>query len=848
MTASTQWHSKLDELCTRFDETLLTAVDFERSLGELLQDPTSPLDRVACRLTRPAPFQDLSFGFELEADPGRAGTFDQFDQNGTKCILKLWPKAYLSYSGKVEDLGRVFEAIKSLIQSFWKPHLRDRFGLISLQYPHAYQLADKFLMLNRPLTSFFIDLDNFGQVNNKISQARGDQVITAFASVVETSIGPGGIAIHRSGDEFVVLNPCTTPDQALLIARNVMEGAARYDFSLGAIRIGAKVGIAVVDAEEPQLSFKTLEERAEMATKPGGIKQRGKARFEQRAQNVPPPDTQDTRGIAFLVMRTSIASKRPFESPWLNMLSDLTVEFIGQADPGGVDLNSKLNGVLTWMDPEFDASMMRSALPLDNGADFVPRFSLLDVGLAAAHGIFRAYFDRQGPQPQARSLMMHFRPDALGCELCLQPNGTLLLEVGERDGRTESWDLGGFVSQPSPADQAHVTTQRALLVRIGHSQLQIPTSIFNEVITVDDRPTRGGGLPDFWEATIARLVARINANSNISSLYVIGNEEWGAQTVRELRSVESWNSRADLIEYKTGMPSKAIRIAADRLMGKIRFVATEQELLPLLLDLHKPGYCVEPLSSPVLLQKGTRFLDRQLRMDNRSLGSIDGCRVKTVAEAFPVAVEIARHSTSEDTIRDQEGQELRELIDFKIHLADPSSAVVPAFYANEETSLDEYYKKEFLSECGLFGRAFKETGQLEAVLAHLVRIISDPTRRFATRRAILVVPHTIVPGEELSPLGLVSIRIIPRFSQTRTRLHFSYTWRTVETLVGLPYSLYGSVRFSQHLTERVRNRLPDGLARLVEMGEVSYIANSLHIFLDDYGQNIAKRIVDDASN
>jgi hypothetical protein len=70
----------------------------------------------------------------------------------------------------------------------------------------------------------------------------------------------------------------------------------------------------------------------------------------------------------------------------------------------------------------------------------------------------------------------------------------------------------------------------------------------------------------------------------------------------------------------------------------------------------------------------------------------------------------------------------------------------------------------------------------------------------------------------------------------------------VEALVGLPYSLYGSVQFSEHLTKQIRERLPRENLRRVEMGEVSYIAHSLHFFIDQYDQSIAKRIVDDASD
>ena len=180
-------------------------------------------------------------------------------------------------------------------------------------------------------------------------------------------------------------------------------------------------------------------------------------------------------------------------------------------------------------------------------------------------------------------------------------------------------------------------------------------------------------------------------------------------------------------------------------------------------------------------------------------------------------------------------------------MTNPSQDLVPIFYKRDSDSLEAYYLREFESDTGLFGGTFKQAGQLEAILKHITRALNDPIRKFATRRAILVVPHDVKEGEDITPLGLVSVRIVPRLRHARAILHYSYTWRTVEALVGFPYSLYGSVRFSQFLTKQIRARLDPLQSRQLEMDQVSYIAHSLHIFMDDYGQNIARRIVDDAS-
>jgi len=93
----------------------------------------------------------------------------------------------------------------------------------------------------------------------------------------------------------------------------------------------------------------------------------------------------------------------------------------------------------------------------------------------------------------------------------------------------------------------------------------------------------------------------------------------------------------------------------------------------------------------------------------------------------------------------------------------------------------------------------------------------------------------------------VSVRLIPRASSDAggTTIDYSFTWRTVEALVGLPYSLYGSIRFAEYLTDEVRELVHPKYQRSLRMGRLSYIAHSLHIFLDEYHQKIARRVVND---
>jgi hypothetical protein len=179
-----------------------------------------------------------------------------------------------------------------------------------------------------------------------------------------------------------------------------------------------------------------------------------------------------------------------------------------------------------------------------------------------------------------------------------------------------------------------------------------------------------------------------------------------------------------------------------------------------------------------------------------------------------------------------------------VQLARPLEKQIPAFYEGEAQSLQDYFGREFISEKGTFGRVFAKTRQIEPVIRHVCDVVrqTDAT----TRRGIIIIPHDPGDGADLSPLGLVCVRIVPRISEKKVGFDFSFVWRTVEVLVGFPYSLYGSVKFSEHLTSLLRASLPPP-DHQVELGEVSYIAQSLHMFSDEYGKIIARRIVNDAS-
>ena len=112
---------------------------------------------------------------------------------------------------------------------------------------------------------------------------------------------------------------------------------------------------------------------------------------------------------------------------------------------------------------------------------------------------------------------------------------------------------------------------------------------------------------------------------------------------------------------------------------------------------------------------------------------------------------------------------------------------------------------------------------------------------------MLVVPQTIENPEDIAPLGLVAVYIAPRVSQDGIVLDYSFSWRTVEAVVGFPYSLFGSIKYAEKILATVQERCASVQRGRIKIGTLSYMAYSLHMFMDDAYTRIVRGIVNNAS-
>ncbi|BBF85854.1 hypothetical protein DLM_2239 [Aquitalea magnusonii] len=115
-----------------------------------------------------------------------------------------------------------------------------------------------------PLCLLLMDMDHFKQINDRHGHQAGDQVLLAFSALLQEGLRPGDVAGRMGGEEFALLLPHTTLEQAQALADALRLRAAAIPASSlgGSIPYSVSMGLA---AWQPGISFPELYRHADLA-------------------------------------------------------------------------------------------------------------------------------------------------------------------------------------------------------------------------------------------------------------------------------------------------------------------------------------------------------------------------------------------------------------------------------------------------------------------------------------------------------------------------------------------------------------------------------------------------------
>jgi diguanylate cyclase (GGDEF)-like protein len=220
---------------------------------------------------------------DVHADPRFAGRFDKTSRFQTQAILCV----PLTFKGRVlgvielvngqgdgpfgeEDLRILmtvaeFSAIAiENAQNFQKVQeltvLDDHTGLFNSRHLRR-TLEQEIVRATRfghPVSLVFFDLDRFKQVNDTHGHQAGSRVLAEVGKLLLGTLRSTDVPVRYGGDEFVLLLPETSKDQAVDAANRIRAEIASAGFladaSFGPVRITASLGVATFpdDAQTPE--------------------------------------------------------------------------------------------------------------------------------------------------------------------------------------------------------------------------------------------------------------------------------------------------------------------------------------------------------------------------------------------------------------------------------------------------------------------------------------------------------------------------------------------------------------------------------------------------------------------
>ncbi len=117
------------------------------------------------------------------------------------------------------------------------------------------------------LACAMVDMDHLKPINDELGHAAGDLAIATVAEVIRRELRETDFGARYGGDEFVLLLPHTSSEEACIFAERVVERLREADVKVGGRRLSlsASFGIASLTDEPLEDPGQTLIRRADAA-------------------------------------------------------------------------------------------------------------------------------------------------------------------------------------------------------------------------------------------------------------------------------------------------------------------------------------------------------------------------------------------------------------------------------------------------------------------------------------------------------------------------------------------------------------------------------------------------------
>jgi diguanylate cyclase (GGDEF)-like protein len=690
----------------------------------------------------------------------------------------------------------------------------------------------------------FGDLDNFKNLNDQAGHEHGDEAIRLVnRELHDLCLRHGGLPFHPSGDEFCLILPdrgLLPMMEALFDLKGRIEAHSFKDKAGRKHKVGLTLGLKFLYGSLSVENLKAALVEAEDVTKctlnGQKTKRRGMLSISGTSSAAATSIDSEEFGklAALMARRNALTAAAVFRDPRLGMIQSAVRGFRPDQTQ---TLEELMRSVLSWLDIEPADSCTVESILLETAPKAIPKIAL---AVAIASGMLQARLDARDSKPV--DLRVRFSQD--GKRACVIDGGSHVigdqLSSGAAGVFEVELDAANSSRKPCVLVGVQVGLQDQLKLAGGNP---LPNELFTGVVVVDDRPNSGGGLPDFWQAALAQVCSVASSGPDLVYVFAWGLTSRTSETVLRLRSPADWSD--DEIAYLANIPSKKVQALQPQLRSNTQLVVDAASLVNALYEI---APVVHPASKPNSSAPLTDTDPPQRAMlQLQPLQATDGLRCRTAAQAYPIIIDTLRKSQTRPS-SDDAHQPLRELVAFKLTLETPSLFSAPTYLRKQESDMARYAEDVLLSESGRIRKGLDSRKQMRAFKKELLACFPAGEVPRSTRRACLIVPHVPKSDGNPSPEGLISVWASPRMNDSTERtVDWVFVWRTVEAFIGLPYSLYGSIKLAQSLLSQLNEGFPKNASTQFRLGELTYIALSLHMRSDGVHRRIAKRIVDESS-
>ncbi|WP_323843818.1 diguanylate cyclase [Microbulbifer magnicolonia] len=157
------------------------------------------------------------------------------------------------------------------------------------------QLPKEFHFANRsgtPLSLLMLDLDHFKAINDRYGHRQGDRAIAAIGQLILKQVRKPVLACRYGGEEFAILLPRTSEEQAAIIAQRLVRRVA--ELKLYELPLTVSIGVASFEGDDFEAAVQ-LFEAADVALY--RAKQAGRNRVVVSAQDTGSGDDSRRRPV-----------------------------------------------------------------------------------------------------------------------------------------------------------------------------------------------------------------------------------------------------------------------------------------------------------------------------------------------------------------------------------------------------------------------------------------------------------------------------------------------------------------------------------------------------------------------